>query len=116
MKFVVRLVSAVALVALAACDNTPKPNQPANADCNAGLSANACVAGHFCARSESDQAGQQRFSNGGFMGLGAKVPLGRCQRLPAVGEGCTFVNRDCVAGATCQFEGTSRAGVCRANP
>ncbi|MBL8679561.1 MAG: hypothetical protein JNK05_10365 [Myxococcales bacterium] len=115
MKLSLRLVLVTAIAALAACDNAPKPNQPAGADCNAGLSTNACVAGHFCARPETDQAGQQRFSNGGLFGLGLQVPVGRCVRLPAVGQGCTFVNRDCVAGATCQFEGASRAGICRAN-
>ena len=116
MKLVRHLVCVGSIVLLAACDNMPKPRQPTGADCNASLSRDACVAGHYCARAESDRGEQERQSNGGLFGLGLAVPIGRCVRLPAIGEGCTFRNRDCVAGATCQFEGTSRAGICRANP
>jgi hypothetical protein len=101
---------------LFACGKPPGPNQAAGADCNIALDNNACVAAHYCARADTDRAEQQRRSSGGFLGLQESVPIGRCVRRPAVGEGCTFVNRDCVAGATCQFEGTSRAGICRANP
>lgn len=116
MKTSLRLALVAALTALSACDNAPKPNQPAGADCNGSLDNTACVAGHYCARPEhAGHAAQDRYSNGGLFGLGPKSPIGRCIRLPAVGEGCTFVNRDCVAGATCQFEGTMRTGVCRAN-
>lgn len=108
------LVSLAAFVALSACTKAPSASQAAGADCNLALSSNACVAGYFCARDEGGQ--NQRRSSGGFAGLQESVPIGRCARLPAVGEGCTFVNRDCVAGATCQFQGASRAGICRANP
>ncbi len=116
MKVLTCLALVGSMVLLAACDNMPKPRQQAGADCNASLSGDACVAGHYCARAETDRGEHERTSNGGLLGLGLAVPIGRCVRLPAIGEGCTFRNRDCVQGATCQFEGTSRAGVCRANP
>ena len=117
MKLSLRLALVIAVATLSACDNAPKANQAANANCNASLEGTACVDGYFCARPEfAGHAADDRFSNGGLFGLGPKVPIGRCVRLPPVGQGCTFVNRNCVAGATCQFEGTMLTGVCRANP
>lgn len=116
MKSEVVLCAVVAALALLGCNDMPAPNQGAGADCNAAIGDDACVAGHFCARAEPDRGEQQRQSNGGFLGLGDAVPIGRCTPLPAEGEACSFVNRECAAGATCQFEGASRVGVCRAGP
>ena len=116
MKSEVVLCVVLSAFALLGCNDMPGPNQAAGADCNAGIDDDACVEGHFCAHAEPDRGEQQRRSNGGLFGLGEVVPIGRCTPLPAEGEACTFVNRDCAAGTTCQFEGTSRVGVCRAGP
>jgi len=111
----VALLSLVAAAFLAGCSRAPAARQALGADCKLSLDRSACAEGLFCARPEYDRGEQARYHRSGLSGLTPSTPLGRCARLPAVGEQCTFFNRDCVAGATCQFAADGRIGVCRAD-